>query len=322
MRALVVDPDSPGRLVLDDDYPDPRPGPGELLLRVSLAGICATDLEILRGYMDFRGVLGHEFVGVVVAGPPEWRSWRVVAEINCLPPEALPADWTARKHDPRRSVLGIAGRDGVFAELVSVPLVNCRRVPEALSDRQAVFAEPLAAACQVLEDVPVDASLHVAVLGAGRLGLLCGQVLKAAGAQPLMLVRQPRKAELCRRLGLPAVGEDELRRRGPFDLLIECTGNPAGLELALELARPRGTIVLKSTYADRTQLNAARIVVDELRLVGSRCGPLATALRLLAEGGVQVESLIEAVYPLTRYEEAFAAASRPGALKVLLDPSH
>lgn len=320
MRALVVDRDRPSGVRFVADYRDPVPGAGEVLVRVDLAGICATDLEIARGYLEFRGVPGHEFVGTVVRGSEALKGQRVVAEINCVPPGASARDAEARKHARRRTVLGIAGRDGAFAEYLVVPAENCHVVPNEISDRQAVFVEPLAAACQVVQDHPVTAAMRVAVLGTGRLGLLCAQVLARRGCRLSVLGRNRRTLELARRLGLPAHDVKEIEAESEYDLVVECSGAPDGLRLALGLVRARGTIVLKSTYAGAAGVDLSPIVVNEVVVAGNRCGPFGEALRLLREGRVQVEPMVEGVYPLRRGEEALAAAGRPGALKVLLEP--
>ena len=320
MRAIAINPSRPGRISFVPDHPDPVPAAGEVLVRVDLAGICATDLEILRGYLRFSGIPGHEFVGTVVRGSDVLCGRRVVAEINCVEPGSPARDPDARKHAAPRTVLGISGRPGVFAEYVAVPAENCHVVPSELSDREAVFAEPLAAACQVVRDHPVRPETRAAVLGTGRLGILCGQVLAAAGTRPTMIGRNRRTLEVCRRLGLPTCPVPELSPQRRYDLVVECTGAPAGLPLALKLVRPRGKVILKSTCAQAAELNLSPAVVDEITIAGNRCGPFPEALRLLRERKVRVPELIDAVFPLARGAEAFEAAGRPGALKVLLEP--
>lgn len=321
MLALLIDPSAPGGVRVAADHPRPAPAPGEALVRVRLAGICSTDLELARGYMGFRGVPGHEFVGEVVSGPEELRGRRVVAEINCVAPERDPGDWELRKHDPSRTVLGIAGRDGAFAEYLTVPAANCHVVPAGVSDRQAVFAEPLAAALQVLRDRPIRPGEWVAVLGGGRLGLLVGQVMARQPCELLVIGRNALRIELCRRLGLKACGASEVPAGRAFDVVVECSGSPDGLREALKIVRPRGTVVLKSTCAGAAPIELAPIVIDEVRVVGSRCGPMGEALGLLAGRQVQVEPLISAVFPLARGVEAFAAARDPAHLKILLAPA-
>ena len=316
----MVDRSRPGMVSLVPDYPDPRPGLGEVLIRVDLAGICSTDLEIVRGYLRYSGVPGHEFIGTVVRGSDALQGQRVVAEINCVGPGSGARDAEARKHARERTVLGIAGRDGAFAEYLVVPVENCHVVPKELSDREAVFTEPLAAACQVVKSHRVGADTRVAVLGTGRLGVLCGQVLAAEGCRLSVIGRNPRTLALCRRLGLPVRDVASVEPSADHDLVVECTGSPEGLRLALELVRPRGTIVLKSTYAGSSDVDLAPIVIHEIVLAGNRCGPFPEALRLLREGRVRVEEMIDGVFPLARGEEAFAAARQPGSLKILLKP--
>jgi threonine dehydrogenase-like Zn-dependent dehydrogenase len=321
VRALVVSQDNAGVVDLVPDYPDPSPGPGEVLIRVDLAGICSTDLEIVRGYMDFAGVLGHEFVGTVVRGSDTLRGERVVAEINCVGPGSAARDAAARKHAIERTTLGIAGRDGAFAEYLVVPAENCHVVPNEVSNSQAIFAEPLAAACQVTEDHGVAADTRVAVLGSGRLGILCAQVLATRGCRLSVIGRNRRTLALCRNIGLPTREVAEVEPQADHDLVVECTGSPEGLRLALGLVRPRGTIVLKSTYAEAAGVDLSPIVVQEITVAGNRCGPFPAALQLLATKRVRVEELIDGAFSLARWKEAFAAAREPGNLKILLEPS-
>jgi threonine dehydrogenase-like Zn-dependent dehydrogenase len=265
-------------------------------------------------------VLGHEFVGTVVRGSQALQGQRVVAEINCVGPGSAARDADARRHAPDRTVLGIAGRDGVFAEYVAIPAENCHVVPNEISDRQAVFAEPLAAACQVVKDHPVRAKARVAVLGTGRLGILCAQVLAARGCRLSVIGRNAVTLALCRRLGLPTHNVAKLEPNADYDLVVECTGAPDGLRLALQLVRPRGMIVLKSTYARAPDVDLSPIVVHEIVVAGNRCGSFPEALRLLREGRVRVDEMISGVFPLARASEAFAAARDPQNLKILLEP--
>ena len=320
MRALTVNMPARGDVRLVEDHPDPSPAAGEVLVQVRVAGICSTDLEIARGYMGFAGVPGHEFVGVVIDGPPELMGKRVVAEINCPPSEA-PATLTLneRKHAANRTVLGILGRDGAFSERLVIPAANCLVVPDAVSNDQAVFTEPLAAACQVLRDRPITGGERVAVLGPGRLGILCAQVLARQDCELTVIGKNPRTLAVCRDLGLNAITIDAVAEKRSFDVVVECTGVADGLRASLALARPRGTIVLKSTYTAPPDVDLAPIVIDEIRVIGSRCGPFDEALRLLAEGAVRVKPLIDARYPLVRGVEAFEFAARPGVLKTLID---
>jgi threonine dehydrogenase-like Zn-dependent dehydrogenase len=315
MRALVFE----GSLALRD-IPRPVPGPDEALIRILCAGICRTDLEIVAGYMGFTGVLGHEFVGVVESceSEPDWIGTRVVGEINIAPGAA---DSLARRHAADRTVLGIAGKDGCFAEYITLPIANLLAVPDSISDRVAVFVEPLAAAWEILEQVPARPDSRIAVAGDGKLGLLCAQALKLSGAAVTLFGRHSEKLAIARDMGIDTKLSDEcpVSSKQSFDLAVDCTGRPEGLNFCLDLLRPRGILVLKTTTALPPAFNTARFVIDEITLIGSRCGPFAPAVRLLAAGDVQVGPLIEATYPLSEGERAFAHAAAPGALKVLLD---
>jgi threonine dehydrogenase-like Zn-dependent dehydrogenase len=295
------------------------PEAGEVLVRLRLGGVCNTDLELMRGYRGFRGTLGHEFVGEVVAGPTEWLGARVVGEINI---GCGACDWCQRgipEHCHRRRVLGLHDYDGAFAEVFRLPLANLHRVPPALPDDTAVFTEPLAAACQTLECVHIKPGDRVILLGAGKLGLLTAQVLRLTGCDLLVVARHTRQKELLAGWGIQTVSRDDLSD-DTADVVVDCTGTPQGLDDAIRLVRARGTIVLKSTYADSAALNLSPLAVKEIALVGSRCGPFPAALRLLEENLVDVQSLIDARYALSDAPAALDHAARPGALKVLLIP--
>ncbi len=318
MNALVLSPSRGIEYVTD--RPAPRTGPDEALIRVRLAGICATDLELTRGYMNFSGVPGHEFVGTVEHGPEPLLRRRVVGEINCPCGRCDDCRRGLAHHCPHRTVLGIAGRDGAFADLLTLPAANCRVVPDTISDRAAVFAEPLAAAAHVLDAVALERGMPVTVLGSGRLGLLVAHVLVHEAIALRVVGRNPRTLALAARHGIATSAPHAVPDRSQ-DVVIECTGAAAGLREALRMCRPGGTIVLKSTYTPPEPLDLAPIVVNEVRVVGSRCGDLGAALRLLDERRVAVEELITAVYPLSQGIEALAAAARPEHVKVLLEPA-
>jgi len=307
-------------LRFDTRYADPQAGDGEVLIDVRLAGICATDLEIVKGYMGFSGVLGHEFVGTVVKGRRRWRGQRVVAEINCVCGRCDMCQHGLANHCRRRTVLGISGRDGVFADQVAVPERNLHEVPDTLTDEQAVFVEPLAAAYQVVKQCPIEKRMRVAVVGSGRLGLLVAQVLHAAGCQLEVIGRNELTLTFCEKKGIQATAVSELMPRADRDMVIDCSGSPEGFETALRLVRPRGTLVLKSTGAGTAPLNLAPIVVNEVTLLGSRCGPFAEAINALARRQVDVESMISRQMPLSKGVEAFALAADPRYIKVLLKP--
>jgi threonine dehydrogenase-like Zn-dependent dehydrogenase len=314
VRAVVFD----RTLSFQPDHPDPRPLAGECVVRVHFAGICATDLHILSGYMNFRGVLGHEMVGTVASGSPQWRGRRVVCEINCVCRQCEMCLSGLSNHCRKRTVMGIDGRDGCFADLVAVPERNLHAVPDVVSDEEAVFVEPLAAAYQVLAQCPIEPRMTVSVVGSGRLGLLVAQVLAGTGCKLTVIGRNPAKLLLCEKRGIQAIHVDELPRKQDRDVVVECTGSPEGLTLAMQLVRPRGTIVLKSTYAKAEPLNLAPIVVNEVRLLGSRCGPFEEAINALARKAVDVRSLITRTFPIEQAVAAFEAVRRPETVKVLL----
>jgi threonine dehydrogenase-like Zn-dependent dehydrogenase len=301
------------------DCPEPRPRDGHAIVRVHLAGVCNTDLELVKGYMGFRGVLGHEFVGEVADGPDDWRGRRVVGEINFACGRCDACARGLGRHCPTRSVMGIQDADGALAEFVSVPLANLHPVPDALSDEDAVFTEPLAAAFEILEQVPVEAGTRCLVLGDGKLGLLVAQVLQCAGAQPLVVGHHPDKLSLLSRRGVETVLERDWQA-SPFDLVVEATGTAAGFAAAVAATRPRGTLVLKSTVAEHPNVDLAPLVIHEIQVVGSRCGPFAPALRALAQHDVDVAALVTDRFALSRTEDALGRAALPDALKVLVEP--
>lgn len=321
MRALICD----NGLRYEPGYPDPVPAPGEALIRLRLTGICNTDLELVRGYMAFRGVLGHEFVGEVVEAPDaSLVGRRVVGDINaaCYRCETCLAG--RHTHCPYRTTLGISGRDGAFADYLTLPQANLYPVPDAVSDEKAVFTEPLAAACEILEQVGIRPTDRVVVLGDGKLGLLVAAVLRLVGADLVLVGRHAAKLAIAAAWGIAVADASQAPdgglAPGRADVVIECTGSPGGFAAARRLLRPRGTLVLKSTYHGDLTLNMSGLVVDEIALIGSRCGPFPPALRLLAAGLVDPEPLISAEYNLADGEAAFARAASPGVLKVLLRP--
>ncbi|MFL6332983.1 MAG: alcohol dehydrogenase catalytic domain-containing protein [Pyrinomonadaceae bacterium] len=298
---------------------------GEALVRVRLAGVCNTDLEIVRGYAGFEGTLGHEFVGEVERAPgaPELEGRRVVGEINAGCGRCQLCRAGDSRHCPARTVLGIVGRDGAFAEYLTLPVVNLLPVPDEVPDQRAVFTEPLAAACGVTERVKVEAETRVAVIGDGKLGLLCAQALQATTGAGITLVgRHEGKLEIARGRGVRTVNSDELPDSfdRAFDVTVEASGSPAGFETALRLLRPRGTLVLKSTFHGTTELSTAPVVVDEISIVGSRCGRFKPALELLRRGAVETDALITDEFPLSEGPRALERAAEPGVLKVLLRP--
>jgi alcohol dehydrogenase len=316
VRALLCD----GGLRYDPAYPDPQPPAGEALVRVRLAGVCATDRELLRGYMGFRGVLGHEFVGEVIQSPdPAWIGHRVVGDINaaCY---ACPTCLAGRHtHCPHRTTLGIMGRDGAFADYLCLPLLNLHPVPAHVPDERAVFAEPLAAACEILEQVAIRPTDRVIVVGDGKLGLLVAAVLRLTGADLLLIGRHRAKLAIAEAWGIATATAADGVAGPQADVVVDCAGGPGGFALANRLLRPRGALVLKSTYHGELGLDMSELVIREISVVGSRCGPFAPALRLLASGLVDPTPLISARYPLAEGAAAFQRASTPGVLKVLLE---
>ena len=301
------------------ERPRPNPAADEVLIQLRLAGICNTDLELIQGYKGFSGTLGHEFVGDVVEGPPEWVGQRVVGEINVV----CGACDMCRRGTPtqcrQRRTLGISDYDGAWADLFRLPARNLYVVPEQVPDEAAVFAEPVAAACQVLESTRIRPSDRVVLLGAGKLGMLVAQVIRLTGAELSVVVRRERQADLLNRWGIRAVHRSEVPA-GEADIVVDCAGKNSGFADALDLVRPRGTILLKSTYEGLSQADLTRVVVNELRVIGSRCGPFTPALKLLADRLIEVESLIEARYSLGDAQIAVNHAARPGTFKVLLHP--
>ena len=300
------------------DIPWPEPRAGEAVVRVVQAGVCHTDIELLRGYYPFTGVIGHEFVGVVEqAADPALIGQRVCGDINVSCDACDECREGRPMHCTQRQALGISGRNGAFAEYLTLPERNLHVVPAHVTDDEAVFAEPLAAASAVLEQAPVHPTDRVVVIGPGKLGNLVAQVLALTGADVLVIGRRRNQLDLLAQLGI-RTGGDEAIAPHRADLVVECTGNPSGLDLARRAVRPRGVIVLKSTYQGDARVNFSSIVVDEVTLVGSRCGSIPAALRLLAKGVVDVKSLIEARYALRDAEEALREADQPGRMKVLL----
>jgi 2-desacetyl-2-hydroxyethyl bacteriochlorophyllide A dehydrogenase len=309
-----------GQLDLQE-MPAPSPAAGEAVVAVSLAGICGTDRELLAGYAGFRGVPGHEFVGTVHdAGDTAFRpGQRVVGEINVRCGECEACRRGIANHCERREVIGVRGRDGAFATYVRVPAANLHVVPDVLTDEQAVFTEPLAAALQVPEQVEIAPGMRVLIVGAGKLGQLLARVIVLHAVDLQVVARHESHRVALTQAGATPVSSADVAPR-QADVVIEATGSPSGLETALAAVRPRGTVVLKSTFHDRVSLALSDLVVDEVTLVGSRCGAFEQALAAMVTGQVDPRSLIDAVYPLTDYRAAFAAAGRPGALKVLMDP--
>ncbi|MBN2385182.1 alcohol dehydrogenase catalytic domain-containing protein [bacterium] len=320
MKALLFDGSN---VYLDNDYPLPRRQKGEVLVRIERAGICDTDLQIVAGYMAYRGVLGHECVGrVEQADDPSLIDARVVAEINT---GCGHCSWCLRaepEHCPERTVLGIQGRDGVMAEYAVLNQSTLKLVPENVSSEQAVFTEPLAAALEITQRIHIRPTDRVLIMGDGKLGGLITQVLGLVGCNLTVLGRHRHKLEalkaLCSSITISQSASALLNSR--FDVVIEATGRAEGLDQAISFTRPRGSLVLKSTVARRPLIDLNRIVIDEINLIGSRCGPFDPALRLLESGLIQTSVLVEAIVPLTHGVEAFQKAQQQGSRKIILDP--
>jgi 2-desacetyl-2-hydroxyethyl bacteriochlorophyllide A dehydrogenase len=304
---------------LRDDVRQPNK-PTEALIRIRKAGICSTDLELVKGYYPYTGIPGHEFVGDVVDAPDKsWMGQRVVGEINAVCGACEACRNGRSTHCENRTVLGIVNRDGVFAEYTSLPLENLHRVPDSVSDEAAVFTEPLAAALEIQQQIQVKPADRVLLIGAGRLGQLIAQTLTLTGCDLRVVARHPHQQQLLRARGICLITKDEIQPR-KWDIVVEATGSPDGFDLARRAVRPRGTILLKSTYKGDMNVNFSSIVVDEITVLGSRCGPFEPALHLLENHAVDPTVLIAVQYKLSEALKAFEHAAQAGVLKVLLEP--
>ena len=300
-----------------DDYPEPEAGPNDVIVRVIRAGICETDLQLMQGYMGFEGVLGHEFVGIAESG--SLAGQRVVGEINCSCFDCPTCRTGLPTHCPNRTVIGILNHDGAFADRIVVPQKNLHVVPDSLSTDVAVFVEPVAAAFQILRQQLVQPRQTVVVLGDGRLGNLCAQVLNNFGCNVTVVGKHESKLNVLRELGIATVLLDAAQPNRDTDIVVDCTGSPSGLPTALQFVRPWGKVVLKTTVAGEQTLALAPIVIDEVSVIGSRCGPFPDALAALAAGQVKVEPLISGRYSLNDGPEALRVTASQPVLKVLLD---
>lgn len=314
MKALFFDKE----LKFIDNYPIPKPERDEALIKVKLAGICNTDLEITKGYMNFKGVSGHEFVGEVEeCRQKDWVGKRVVGEINCSCGRCQYCQQGLKNHCPTRSVLGIYNRDGAFGEYLTLPMTNLHFIPEDISDECAVFVEPLAASCRILEQIQIKQSDEVIVLGDGKLGLLVAQVISLTGCSLKVIGKYESKLAILKK-GVIETLLVSAANNIKSDIVIDCTGTAAGFEMANKIIKPTGKIVLKSTIAGTQNINFSSLVVNEITLIGSRCGSFTSAIRLLKDRQVEVETLISGIYPLEEGLTAFKKASTRGVLKVLL----
>jgi len=318
MKAIIFD----GQLRFVSDYPVPEPGDGDALIKVSLAGICNTDLEIIMGYMGFRGVIGHEFVGVVEKVRGDYQrfvSKRVVGDINCGCGACQYCKTGMKRHCPSRTTLGIASKDGALAEYVTLPVDNLFAVPDNVKDEEAVFTEPLASAYEILVQIHVKPTDRVLVLGDGKLGILVALVLHLSQAQVVLTGKHEGKLAIARDQGIPTMALEALAVEKAFDIVVDATGSPYGLGSALQFVKPQGTIVLKTTAAEGITTNLAHVVVNEVKIIGSRCGPFEPALRALSEKRIRVGPLISGIYSFSHGDKAFAKAHEKDILKVLID---
>ena len=319
MKAIVFD----NGLKLDSNYPKPTPKNGEALIRVTLAGICNTDYEITKGYMGYKGILGHEFVGIVEEINAEDKTLlgkRVVAEISygCNNPDC---EWCAVKnyrHCPNRHTLGIWRKDGCFAEYLTMPLNVLFEVPDNVTDEQAVFVEPLAAACEISEQLHIDPMKKVVVLGDGKLGLTTALTLNALNLDVLLVGKHQNKLDIAKSQGVKTKLLSEFTPEKKYDVVVEATGTASGFETSMSLTKPRGVLVLKSTVATGKELNLAPIVIDEITVLGSRCGQFPPALRLLKNNRIDFAPFITKVYSIDDALEAFEANKAKESLKILI----
>lgn len=316
MQALVF---SEGKLTWTKSHPDPQPGPDDVLIAVEMAGICGTDLAILAGYMGFTGIPGHEFVGTVVKGPRDINGKRVVADINCVCGKCDMCQSGLSTHCRNRTVLGIQDHDGAFAELIAVPRRNVHVLPDAVDNDAAVFVELLAAAMQIPRQVQVEKRQKVIVVGDGRLGLLAVQVLAANAekGQVVLLGKHPEKLTFCEKRGIQGIALADMVIKPQWDVVVDCSGSPDGFETACRLVRPRGKLVLKSTCVADRPVDLAPLVINEITLIGSRCGTFPEAINALAAGKVVVHGLITSRFELNQCEQAFARAAEPTQIKTV-----
>ncbi|MEO9309931.1 MAG: alcohol dehydrogenase catalytic domain-containing protein [Nitrososphaera sp.] len=313
MKALYL---ADTKLSLKDNYPQPRT---EALVKVKLAGICGTDLEMIRGYASFKGVPGHEFVGTVADSQnKDLIGKRVVGEINVGCQKCDMCKNGLERHCPNRTVLGIYKRDGAFAEFLSLPEKNLHVLPDSVSDKQAVFVEPLAAAFEIQEQLSIKSDSKIAILGDGRLGQLIARVLKTTHQNIVCFGRHKNKLQLLEKIGVKTKTEITNEDQYFFDVVVEATGSESGFSDTMKLVKPRGTVVLKSTMASKNRLDLSPAIVNEITFVGSRCGPFRPAINALALGTIKVDDLVDKIYSLDEYDEAFKEAASPGVLKILL----
>lgn len=313
MKALFFDT----RLSLKE-LPRPKPAPDEALIKVKAVGICNTDLEIIKGYMGFKGIPGHEFAGVVKeCKDKRWLNKRVVGEINLGCSKCSMCLAGLKRHCPHRTVLGISHKDGAMAEYLTLPTENLHALPEDIEFTTAIFIEPLAAACEILEQMHIKPEHRILIIGDGKLASLVAQVLSITNSHTAVLGKSAKKMKLLKKLGVDA--HFEIKKDLSWDIIVECTGNPDGIELALNYVKPRGTIILKSTYNQHISIDQNQIVVNELTLMGSRCGNFELAIEYLKRGFVIVKPFISKIMPFNQCKQAFMLAQRSETLKIILE---
>ncbi|MBI4681605.1 MAG: alcohol dehydrogenase catalytic domain-containing protein [Nitrospirae bacterium] len=314
MRALVFNK----KLEYVTDYPVPEPKENEALIRITHAGICNTDIEITRGYMDFKGVLGHEFTGIVEkCSNNKLIGKRVAGEINLGCGKCLYCRNQMQNHCPGRSVLGILNKDGVFADYITLPVGNLHEIPKSISEEEAVFIEPLAAAYEIIKQINISSSDKVCVLGDGKLGLLVSQALATTGSKLTAVGKHREKLSILDKTGIKTILKAKFRERD-FDMVVDCTGSPSGIKTALKIVRPGGKIVLKTTIAEKSQIDLNQFVINEISLIGSRCGPFPDAIKAIKSGKIDLYPLISDVFSIEDGKKAFKQAAKKNALKVIL----
>lgn len=315
MKGLFFDK----KLSFRDDIPKPVPNIDEALIKISLAGICNTDIEITKGYMNFTGILGHEFIGFVEeANDPSYIGQRVTGEINCPCYTCEYCQNGLMHHCPNRSVIGIVKRDGAFAEYITLPIKNLYILPEDISDEEAVFVEPLAAGFQILEQLHIRPDHNVAILGDGKLGLLIAMIFRLSCCELTVFGKHKSKLSLLEDMGINTIFVDDMSKDFSFDVVIEATGSESGLRQAMTITKPRGTIVMKTTIAEDVAVKLSSIVINEITVIGSRCGPFKTAISALQKKFINVSSLITSTFPLEKGIEAFKKSIDKRSIKVLL----
>ncbi len=316
MKALYLE----NGVIRIKDIKKPVPSQHTALIKVLKAGICNTDIELIKGYMNFSGTLGHEFIGLVhESSEPRWVGKRVVGDINLSCGICDFCQKGESRHCPSREILGISNKDGAFAEYLTLPVNNLFLVPDSVSDTEAVFVEPLAAACEILEQIEIEDEMSVAVLGDGKLGLLIAQVMRLETPNVSCFGRHDKKLKRLQNKGIRTFKNNEMKKKA-YDVVIEATGSSSGIKHALTMVRPKGYIVLKSTVHGEVAVDMSKIVVDELALIGSRCGPFDKALNLLEKKSVDVEKMVDREFRLEQAVQALSFAENPDVVKVLLVP--